>query len=126
MKIFIGLTLMALITPSFADEEADKKKSRVMQDLQSLGSSLEMYKNIGGSYPTTKQGLKSLLKKPNDAPRPRRWVQALAKMPLDPWGREYCYETTKGYFKLWSKGPDPKKKEDDIVRPDPKKWRKGR
>ena len=47
------------------------------QDMTSFSSALEAYKNIGGKYPSTSQGLEALLKRPQSSPRPRDWVQAL-------------------------------------------------
>jgi general secretion pathway protein G len=64
------------------------------QDMKSFESNLEMYKNLGGMYPTTSQGLEALLKKPADSPRPRRWNQSLddEEALFDPWGNKYKYE----------------------------------
>ncbi len=63
-------------------------------DMNSFESVLEQYKNIGGMYPTTSQGLEALIKKPTDSPRPRRWTQSLddEEALLDPWGTKYKYE----------------------------------
>ena len=47
------------------------------QDMTSFSSALEAYKNIGGKYPSTSQGLEALLKRPQSSPQPRDWVQTL-------------------------------------------------
>ena len=54
----------------------------------------EAYKNIGGKYPSTSQGLEALLKRPQSSPRPRDWVQALddEEALFDPWDTKYKYE----------------------------------
>ena len=64
------------------------------QDMRSFESNLEQYKNIGGRYPSTSQGLEALIKKPTDAPRPRRWTQSLdsEEALFDPWDTKYKYE----------------------------------
>lgn len=64
------------------------------QDMKSFESSLEQYKNIGGMYPTTTQGLEALFKKPADSPRPRRWIQTIDKEEAlyDPWDTKYKYQ----------------------------------
>lgn len=64
------------------------------QDMTSFESNLEQYKNIGGSYPSTTQGLEALLKKPTDAPRPRRWTKVLDSEDalFDPWDTKYKYQ----------------------------------
>lgn len=64
------------------------------QDMKTFESSLEQYKNIGGMYPTTSQGLEALYKKPTDSPRPRRWTQTIDKEDalFDPWDTKYKYQ----------------------------------
>lgn len=126
MKILVGIISVVLTVLSFCDETEEGKVKSAKGSLQAIGSSIEIYKQIGESYPSTKQGIRALVKKPNEAPRPRRWVQSLRKVPLDPWGREFEYKRVKGHFKLWSKGADLKSDKDDIIYVDPKKWRKGR
>jgi len=63
------------------------------QDMKSFESNLEQYKNIGGTYPSTSQGLEAFFKKPTDAPRPRRWIQTIDKEEalFDPWDTKYKY-----------------------------------
>lgn len=63
-------------------------------DMKSFVSVLEQYKTIGGRYPSTSQGLEALLKKPTDAPRPRRWTKSLDSEDalLDPWDTKYKYQ----------------------------------
>ena len=64
------------------------------QDMTSFSSALEAYKNIGGKYPSTSQGLEALLERPQSSPRPRDWVQALddEEALFDPWDTKYKYE----------------------------------
>lgn len=100
----------------FQKVAASAKVSTASQDIASFGSNLEQYKNIGGTYPSTEQGLKSLLKKPNTSPRPRRWVQMIADESAfkDPWGNSYQYTLKDGAPKISSLGPDGKVSDDDI------------
>jgi general secretion pathway protein G len=62
--------------------------------MTSFSSSLEQYKNIGGKYPSTSQGLEALVRKPSSSPRPRDWVQSLddEEALYDPWDTLYKYE----------------------------------
>jgi len=63
------------------------------QDMTSFSSALEAYKNIGGIYPSTSQGLEALVKRPQSSPQPRDWVQALYEEFLyDPWDTKYKYK----------------------------------
>ncbi|MEN8774342.1 MAG: type II secretion system protein GspG [Akkermansiaceae bacterium] len=68
--------------------------TRARTDMTSLNSGLEAYNNIGGKYPSTSQGLESLLKRPTSSPRPRDWVQQVDDEDalLDPWKIKYKYQ----------------------------------
>ncbi len=99
------------------------KLNQANADISSLESALMMYKLNAVTYPTTGQGLKSLIEKPTATPIPRRWTQVLSKTPLDPWQREYIYRfpgaKNPGEFDLISKGPDGMEGTiDDIARSD--------
>ncbi len=104
----------------------DAKITRVKADCMAISSALKTYKINAGHFPTEKQGLSALVKKPTDEPRPDDWVQLMSQIPKDPWGREYFIryrekEKQRMLF-LVSKGPDPEVAEDDIEHPvDPPK-----
>ena len=111
-----------------AAEERAKVK-RVEADFLAIAAALEMYKINAGAYPTEKQGLKALVEKPVDPPIPRRWVKLMAKVPVDPWKRDYSLvvrkQDGKDAFCLVSKGRDGDDSEDDLShpleKPEPKK-----
>lgn len=63
----------------------------VRYDLVNLKYALEMYRSTSGSYPTTQQGLKALIKKPIVAPVPSNWIQIMTRDSLDLWKRPYAY-----------------------------------
>lgn len=65
---------------------------RVEGDFQGLESALMGYKTLAGHFPSQQQGLKALVEKPTQEPRPRRWKQLQSKLQLDPWGNEYIYK----------------------------------
>lgn len=104
----------------------DAKITRAKADCRSISSALKAYKINAGHFPTEKQGLRALVEKPTDEPRPVDWVQMMNQVPKDPWGREYSIryrekEKQKMFFVV-SKGPDPEVAEDDIEHPvDPPK-----
>lgn len=98
--------------------ENEEIETQTMEEwLVSLTTSLEMYQHLGGHFPSQEQGLMALIEKPIDAPKPRRWTQALdgPKSLLDQWGNPIIYELQNGKTKLTSLGPDGLKSEDDIV-----------
>lgn len=66
--------------------------NRVEGDFQGLESALMGYKTLAGHFPSQQQGLKALVEKPTQEPRPRRWKQLQSKLQLDPWGNEYVYK----------------------------------
>ena len=77
-----------------------------------LATALEMFKTDCARYPTTEEGLKSLISRPENIPS-EKWRGPYfdpPQVPEDPWGREYCYQfpaihSTKAYD-LYSLGPD--------------------
>lgn len=95
------------------------KEVRVKADIQCLSTALRLYNAQNGFYPTTKQGLKSLVTQPATDPRPRQWHSAFedGKLPRDPWDNDYSYacpgkHNPKG-FDLFSPGPDRQPKTAD-------------
>jgi general secretion pathway protein G len=95
------------------------------QDMTTFESALEQYKNIGGAYPSTEQGLEALYEKPTSAPRPRRWVQIVKKEEalFDPWDTKYKYQfpgsKDESAPEIISAGPDRKfGTEDDMSNQD--------
>lgn len=112
MVIVLGIIAMILGGAIFSMNKIGNsaKLSQVESDFKSCESALAMYKLNAGSYPTTQQGLKALVEKPSSTPVPRRWIQIMKKVPLDPWGMEYGYrfpgKKQPSEFEMFSKGPD--------------------
>ncbi|MDB4550029.1 type II secretion system protein GspG, partial [Akkermansiaceae bacterium] len=76
-----------------AEEAKAAEEATAAADMASFLGALQAYKNIGGMYPSTSQGLEALIKRPQSSPQPRDWVQALEEEFLyDPWGTKYKYE----------------------------------
>lgn len=67
------------------------KRVAINTDLNAMKSVLTTYETLGGSAPTTQQGLKALVTKPEGSPKPRNWQKIMDKVPLDPFGNEYQY-----------------------------------
>ena len=86
------------------------KGTRVKGDIQAIRSSLLLYQSTNGFYPTTEQGLKALVVKPESDPMPEQWRPILDSVPRDPWGSEYIYRSpgqkNPTTFDLLSAGPD--------------------
>ncbi len=63
---------------------------RIKSDLLALKSPLTVYAG-NGFLPTTEQGLKALVTRPETSPKPRNWRKLMDSTPLDPYGEEYHY-----------------------------------
>ena len=84
----------------------------------SLEAPLKLYRIHNGSYPTTEQGLVSLLECPNGFAD--SWKGPYITMfPVDPWGEEYIYVypgiENKDSYDLFSFGKDRESSDDDIT-----------
>lgn len=84
--------------------------TRAQADISTLTTALERYKMDNFNYPTTEQGLPSLVRKPQSDPEPRNYKQGgyINKLEKDPWGREYQYifPGEHGEYDLFSLGAD--------------------
>jgi general secretion pathway protein G len=89
--IIIGL-LAAVIVPQVISKVDEAKVTKAKSDIQALETALTMYRLDNSRYPTTDQGLQSLVTQPTDPSikhwRPGGYLQRVSK---DPWGNEYQY-----------------------------------
>jgi type II secretion system protein G len=79
-------------------------------DIRSIATALDLYRLDNLRYPTTAEGLKSLVERPTDPVAVRHWHQGgyLRTLPKDPWGHDYLYaspSTHGGEYDVWSLGP---------------------
>ena len=85
-------------------------KARVQ--MESIETSLKLYKLDNGTYPSTEQGLQALIEAPTIGQLPRKWRTGgyleKGNVPKDPWGYEYIYLSPGVHsdFDLTSYGPD--------------------
>jgi general secretion pathway protein G len=109
--LILGI-LAGMIVPRYMGRTEDARVVKARVDISALETSLKLYYLDNGFYPTTEQGLRSLVEKPSTEPVPRRWNENgyldKRKVPKDPWGREYLYLSpgVKGEFDIWSYGAD--------------------
>jgi general secretion pathway protein G len=72
------------------------KVTAAKTQMANFKSVLFKYKMDNGSYPTTQQGLQSLVQMPQTEPIPKNYQQGgyleSKRVPLDPWGNNYVYE----------------------------------
>jgi general secretion pathway protein G len=89
--IIIGL-LAAVIVPQVINKVDEARISKAKADIQSLETALTMFRLDNSKYPTTDQGLPSLVVQPTD-PSIRHWRIGgyLQRISKDPWGVDYQY-----------------------------------
>ncbi len=92
--VILGI-LATYIAPRFMGRTDDAKAVKAKVDIAAIETSLKLYSLDNGHYPTTEQGLSALIEKPSSEPIPLNWKEkgylAKARIPKDPWGREYLY-----------------------------------
>lgn len=92
--IILGI-LAAYIMPKIMGRPEEARRIKAKMDITSLESALRLYKLDNGVYPSTEQGLQSLVEQPNTEPFPRKWHKGgyieKGKVPKDPWGYDFIY-----------------------------------
>ena len=88
--VILGI-LAALVVPKIISRPDDARIVKAKQDVLAIQNALDLYRLDNGVYPSTDQGLLSLVQKPTSNPIPRDWRSYLKSLPKDPWNREYLY-----------------------------------
>ena len=90
--VIIGI-LGALVVPKLLGRTGESRVTAAKTDIASLMSALKLYKLDNQRYPTTDQGLASLVAKPGNGPAANGWKAGgyIDKLPKDPWGNPYQY-----------------------------------
>ena len=105
--VILGI-LSALIVPNIIGRPDEARVTAAKTELQRIGSALELYRLDNGFYPSSDQGLEALVSEPSGDPRPRSWSPDgyLKKLPEDPWGQPYGYESQGRRMDVFSYGAD--------------------
>lgn len=105
--VILGI-LAAIVVPRVMDRPDAARTTKARADIRALESALNLYKLDNFVYPTTDQGLQSLVNKPSGTPEPRNWKKYMDRMPKDPWGNEYQYLSpgVQGAIDIFSLGAD--------------------
>ncbi|MBV7482802.1 type II secretion system major pseudopilin GspG [Bordetella sp. BOR01] len=104
--VIMGI-LAALVVPRVLDRPDQARRVAARQDISGLMQALKLYRLDSGRYPSTAQGLKALVERPEGA---RNWRSYLDRLPNDPWGHPYQYLNpgVKGEIDVFTFGPDSK------------------
>ena len=110
--IVILAMLAALVGPKLMGRTDDAKITDARVQIKNIETALKLYKLDNGSYPTTEQGLLSLVTKPTVGVIPKSYKDGgyleSKKIPKDPWGNDYLYVSPgeHGDYDLFSYGAD--------------------
>ena len=104
--VIIGL-LASFVAPRYFSRVGKSEVQLARAQIDALEKALDQYRLDMRRYPTTEQGLKALMERPETA---AGWQGPYLKkaIPLDPWGRPYLYRApgAKAEFELISLGRD--------------------
>lgn len=103
----IGL-IMALVGPRVIAYLGESKSKAAKIQIQSFGSTLDLFYLDNGRYPTSSEGLGALVQRTGNSPT---WNGPYLKggvVPKDPWGHDYVYRSPgeHGPFDVISLGAD--------------------
>ncbi len=111
MVVVVILSILAaVVVPKIMDRPDEARVVKAKQDIRAIEAALNLYKLDNFNYPTTEQGLESLVEQPTSPPEPKNWKQGgyVDRLPKDPWGNDYQYLSPgqNGTFDLYSLGAD--------------------
>ncbi|MFT5758244.1 MAG: general secretion pathway protein G [Alteromonadaceae bacterium] len=116
--VILGI-LASMIVPNLMGSTDRANVQKAVSDITTLETSLSMYKMDNYNYPTSEQGLESLVTETDIDPLPRRFPEDgyVKRLPNDPWGNAYQLLNPGEQSKMdvFSMGPDGEAgTEDDI------------
>ena len=109
--IIIGI-LAGYIGPRIMNRPEEARRTKAALQIGGLETGIKMYKLDNGVYPSTEQGLQSLVEPPSTGRLAPKWREGgyldARKVPKDPWGNDFVYLSPglNGDFDLSSYGAD--------------------
>lgn len=105
--VILGL-LASLVGPQVLNQLGGSKSKAAALQIEEYSSALDLYRLEVGRYPSEREGLEALIKKPGNA---LNWNGPYLKKKVirqDPWGNDYIYRFPgeHGDFDLYSLGAD--------------------
>lgn len=115
--VIIIAALAGMIVPRLWGVADEAKRGIAKGDIAVLSTALRTFRFHCDRFPTTEEGMDSLLVAPPSLPN---WKGPyIEQKRLDPWKRPYQYRSpgthNQAGFDIWSQGPDPQKQEDDVT-----------
>jgi general secretion pathway protein G len=110
MLVVLGIIALiaALVGPQLIKYLGKARSETAAVQVGNLTAALDIYQLDNGRYPSSQEGLGSLLRAPANAKRWNGPYLRKAEGLVDPWGRPYLYAApgTHGEFDLYSYGRD--------------------
>ena len=93
--VFILSLLAAIVAPKIIGRTDDARIAQAKIQIKNFETALKLFKLDNGFYPSTEQGLSSLVEKPTSGQIPQKYREGgyleQKKIPADPWGNTYVY-----------------------------------
>jgi general secretion pathway protein G len=108
MVVILIIGLLATIVVQNLRNATDRaKRVKAQADISQIKSALDRYYLDAGSYPTSDQGLPALIAAPTTGNDPKDWGGPyIERIPPDPWGHPYFYQSDGNEYLLKSYGAD--------------------
>lgn len=109
MVVILIIGLLATIVVQNLRGATDRaKRVKAEADISALKTALDRYYLDNGFYPTTDQGLQALVSSPTTGRIPANYEEGgyIERVPLDPWGNPYFYQSDGDNYVLKSFGAD--------------------
>lgn len=106
--VFILGLLVTLVAPKIIGRTDEARRTKALADIKGIEEALQLFKLDNGFYPSTGQGLQSLVQKPEGGAAARNYNPDgyLDRLPIDPWGNPYTYFSDGQDFLIKSYGAD--------------------
>jgi general secretion pathway protein G len=109
MVVILIIGLLATIVVQNLKGATDKaKRIKAEADISAFKTALDRYYLDNGSYPSSDQGLAALVSAPTNGKVPADYPPGgyIEKIPNDPWGNPYAYQSDGDNYVLKSYGAD--------------------
>jgi len=90
--VILGI-LGAIVVPQFMDEPHKARVVQARMQIENLSTAIKKFYLDNGFYPSTEQGLESLVEMPAIGRAPKSYPNNgyISKIPQDPWKTDYIY-----------------------------------
>ena len=116
LVVMVILVLLAsLVAPRVIGYLGSSRTKSAKIQIESLSTSLELFKLDTGRYPTAREGLQALVEQPVNIKNWNGPYLKKDKVPEDPWGNDfrYTHPGKRGDFDIFSLGADNQEGGDD-------------